>query len=114
MTARRPARATQQKVIVKKTFKLNIEGKNRDRLVDATKHEIRRYLKRERNKALPDGADFWDFDCCFGVTEALAASAHPANVMALIDAAVAQGADSFYLELLAKPAQRMAKVKPVQ
>jgi hypothetical protein len=31
---------------MKKTFKLNIEGKNRDRVLDAVKHEIRKYVKR--------------------------------------------------------------------
>lgn len=100
--------------IVKKTFKLNIEGRQRDRVVEATKHDIRQYLKRERNKVLPAGADFWDFDCRFGLSEAVAAPMHPANITALIDAAVADGAESFYLELLAKPGLRAVKVKPVE
>ena len=99
---------------MKKTFKLNIEGKNRDRVIDATKHEIRQYLKRERNKVLPAGVDFWDFDCRFGLTAETAAAAHPANVTALIDAAAQDGADSFYLELLAKPGHRAAKAIPVE
>lgn len=91
-----------------------MEGKNRDRVIDATKHEIRQYLKRERNKALPAGADFWDFDCRFGVTAETAAVAHPAKVTALIDAAVKAGAESFYLELLAKPGYRAARTAPVE
>jgi len=49
-----------QRDTVKKTFKINIEGKNKDRVLEATKHEIRQYMKRERNKALPEGVDFWD------------------------------------------------------
>ena len=99
---------------MKKTFKLNIEGKNRDRVIDATKHEIRQYLKRERNKALPAGVDFWDFDCRFGLTVEAATVAHPANVTALIDAIAQGGADGFYLELLAKPGHRVAKTAPVE
>ena len=47
---------------MKKTFKLNIEGKNPARLLEATKHEIRKYVKRERRVPLPEGVDFWDFD----------------------------------------------------
>lgn len=94
---------------MKKTFKINIEGKNRDRVLEATKHEIRQYIKRERNKALPEGVDFWDFDCRFGLSEEAAASAHPANLTALIDAAAQDGADVFYLELIAKAGVRQPR-----
>ena len=94
---------------MKKTFKINIEGKNRERVLEATKHEIRQYIKRERHKALPEGVDFWDFDCRFGLSEDAAISAHPANITALIDAAALDGADAFYLELIAKPGVRQPR-----
>jgi hypothetical protein len=94
---------------VKKTFKINIEGKNRDRVLEAVKHEIRQYMKRERNKALPEGVDFWDFDCRFGLSQDAAAGVHVANVTALIDAAAQDGADAFYLELIAKPGIRQTR-----
>jgi hypothetical protein len=99
---------------VKKTFKINIEGKNRDRVLEATKHEIRQYMKRERNKALPEGADFWDFDCRFGRSQESAEAVHVANITALIDAAAQDGAETFYLELLAKPGVRKARDPAVQ
>lgn len=99
---------------MKKTFKISIEGKNRDRVIDATKHEIRQYIKRERNKALPAGVDFWDFDCRFGLTPDAAATVHSANITALIDAAAQDGADSFYLEMLAKPGYRAVRVAPAE
>ena len=44
---------------MRKTYLLNIEGKNRDRLLEASKHDIRKYVKRERSRALPEGVDFW-------------------------------------------------------
>jgi hypothetical protein len=94
---------------VKKTFKINIEGKNRDRVLDAVKHELRQYMKRERNKALPEGVDFWDFDCRFGLSQETAAGVHVANITALIDAAALDGADAFYLELIAKPGIRKTR-----
>ncbi len=94
---------------MKKTFKLNIEGKQRDRVVEATKHEIRQYVLRERRKALPEGVDFWDFDCKFGATQELAVAVHFATITALIDAAAADGSDAFYLELIAKPGIRTAR-----
>jgi len=98
-----------QKDIVKKTFQLTIEGKHRDRVLDATKHEIRQYIKRERRKPLPQGVDYWDFDCQFGMSADTAAGVHFANITALINAAAQDGAEAFYLELVAKPGVRKAR-----
>lgn len=97
---------------MKKTFQLTIEGKNRDRVLEATKHEIRQYVKRERRKVLPDGVDFWDFDCKFGTSADSALGVHFATLTALIDAVATEGGDAFYLELLAKPGHRTARTKP--
>jgi hypothetical protein len=80
---------------MKKTFKLNIEGKNRDRVLDAVKHEIRKYVKRERRRALPEGVDFWDFDCRFGATEAQAVVVHFATLTGLIDGIASAGGEQF-------------------
>lgn len=94
---------------MKKTFKLNIEGKNRDRVVEATKHEIRKYVKRQRRVPLPEGVDFWDFDCKFGATEAAATVVHFATITELIDGIVKEGGEAFYLELLAKEGHRKTR-----
>ncbi len=94
---------------MKKTFKLNIEGKHRDRVLEATKHEIRKYVKRQRRVPLPAGVDYWDFDCRFGSSEAQATVVHFANLTALIDAVAKEGGDEFYLEILAKQGFRGAK-----
>ncbi len=98
---------------MKKTFQLNIEGKNRDRVLDATKHEIRQYIKRERRKTLPEGVDYWDFDCKFGTTEENAQGVHFATLTALIDALAKEGGDAFYLQLLAKPGRRNPRAKAI-
>ena len=87
---------------MKKTFQLQVEGKHPDRLLEAIKHEIRKYLKRERRRDVPEGADFWDFDCKFGLTEDTAEVVHLANVITCIDNAVANKATQFYVEILAK------------
>ncbi len=94
---------------MKKTYVLKVEGKNRDRLLDASKHDIRKYVKRERAKALPEGADFLDFDCKVGATDASAAAVHFAEVMGAVDALVVGGADQFYVELISKPGHRLAR-----
>ena len=94
---------------MRKTFLLNIEGKNRDRLVDASKHDIRKYVKRERNRVLPAGVDFWDFDCKFGSNEATAAEVHFATLMKLIDTTVQEGAEQFYVEVVTRHGHRSAR-----
>ena len=94
---------------LKKTYTLNIAGKNRDRLLDASKHDIRKYVKRERAKTLPENVDFWDFDCKLGKTETTVTSVHLAALMTAIDALVAEGSDTFYVEVVTKQGQRTAR-----
>lgn len=94
---------------MKKTFKLAIEGKHRDRVLEATKHEIRKYVKRQRRVPLPAGVDFWDFDCRFGTDPEHAAVVHFATITSLIDGVARDGGTSFYLELLVKNGYRGAR-----
>jgi hypothetical protein len=94
---------------MRKTYALNIEGKNRDRLLEAAKHDIRKYVKRERNRALPEGVDFWDFDCKFGNSEADAAVVHFATITDLIDTVAKDGGEQFYVEVVTKHGHRTAR-----
>lgn len=94
---------------MKKTFALHAEGQHPDRRLEAIKHEIRKYLRRERGKKLPEGSDFWDFDCRFALPPQEPAVVALGDVMGLIDSAVAAQAGQFYLELLARPARRPAR-----
>lgn len=94
---------------MKKTYTLNIEGKNRDRLIDAAKHDIRKYVKRERARALPAGVDFWDFDCKSGASDATAEVVHFANLTTSIDALLKDGGEQFYVEVVTKHGHRTAK-----
>ena len=97
---------------MRKTYTLNIEGKNRDRLLEASKHDIRKYLKRERNKTLPAGADYWDFDTKSGVDEASAVAVAYGDLFRSIDALLAGGGDQFYVEVVSKPGHRSVKAPP--
>ena len=94
---------------MKKTFQLHIEGKNRYRLLDASKHEIRKYLARERRKALPEGVDYWDFDCLCGASAESASVVHVAELTRAIDAATADGAPAFFVAISAKPGVRKTR-----
>ena len=91
---------------MRKIFPLHVEGKNSDRVLDAVKHEIRKYIKRERRRDLPEGADFWDFDCQFGRTKDVVEVVHLSALTGLINAVAAEGGTQFYVEILAKPAKR--------
>lgn len=91
---------------MKKTFKLTHEKLKLPRLVDAIKHEVKKYIKRERRRALPEDADFWDFDCRFGVDEANSEVIHVSEINKSISRAESEQFESFYLEILAKPCSR--------
>ena len=94
---------------MRKTFPLTIEGKNRDRVLDAVKHEIRKYIKRERRRVVPEGADYWDFDCRFGATQDAAEVVHLSALIGQIDVVAREGGNQAYVEILAKPATRKAR-----
>lgn len=96
---------------MKKTFQLAHPKIKIDRMVDSVKHDVKKYIKRERNKVLPEGADFWDFDCKFGDTEQQAEIVHMSAINKSIDQARAKDLSSFYIEILAKPAIRQYKAE---
>ena len=91
---------------MKKTFNLTHPKIKVARMVDSVKYEIKKYLKRERNKQLPEDAGYWDFDCRFGPSEDNAASLHVTEINKRIDQAEADGLTSFYVEILAKPGKK--------
>lgn len=94
---------------MRKIFSLTHEKIKGPRLVDAIKHEVKKYLKRERNKKLTDDADFWDFDCKYGHTKESAEVIHTSALNKSIDDAVQNELESFYLEILVKPGKRTKK-----
>jgi len=94
---------------MKKTFKFTHSNIKPARLFDAARRDVKKYLKRERNKPCPEHVDFWDFDCKFGTTVETAEVIHSTQINQHINAAEAQQLDSFYLEILAKPARRSSQ-----
>jgi len=94
---------------MKKMFKLTHPKLQVPRLVEAIKYEVKKYLKRERKKTLPEGVDFWDFDCRFGADEATSEVIHVSSINKYISQTELKQLESFYLEILAKPGQRSKK-----
>ena len=87
---------------MKKIFHLQQENKHTDRVVEAIKHEIRKYLKRERKKKLPDEAVFWDFDCRFGQNSDEAQNLSASEIISALDKAKDTNWDQCYVEIIAK------------
>jgi hypothetical protein len=83
--------------------------KERPRVADAINMSLKNIIKRERNKALPEDMDFWDFDCRYGADEASCGVIHVSEINKVISEADVEGLDTFFLEVLAKPAKRTKK-----
>ncbi len=94
---------------MKKIFSFSHPKKKRPRVAEAIKHEVKKYIKRERNKALPDDVDFWDFDCRYGADELSCDVIHVSEINKVISEADVEGLDTFFLEVLAKPGVRTKK-----
>ncbi|PCJ63409.1 MAG: hypothetical protein COA79_00960 [Planctomycetota bacterium] len=94
---------------MKKTFQVTHPKIKPARLIETVRSDVKKYLKRERKKNLPDGVDFWDFDCKFGSTESEAKVIHVNDIGISINSAEEQKLESFYIEILAKPGLRIKK-----
>ena len=94
---------------MKKVFKLTDPKKAPARQVDFVKHEISKYIARERRKTPQEGSDFWDFDCKLGTDQESAAVIHVSAINKEIDKVVIEAAEQFYIEILAKPGYRTKK-----
>ena len=91
---------------MKKTFKLTHPKLQLARLVESIKHEVKKYIKRERRRDLPEGADYWDFDCRFGADAESSVEIHMTEINKSIDWAESEKLETFYLEIMVKPCVR--------
>ncbi len=95
---------------MKKIFKLTDEKKHEDRVLEAVKHEIRKYVKREKKKKLEDAQNtYWDFNCKIGATPESAKTVDFDALIKELDAVKASGATECYVEILAKVVQKPTK-----
>jgi len=97
---------------MKKTFLLTHPKIKTARLIEAIRRDVKKYLKREKRKSLPDGADYWDFDCKFGPTEDKAEMILVSEISKCITEVEVENLKSFYLEILAKPSLKKKFTKP--
>lgn len=91
---------------MRKTYPLTAPNKQPARVLDAVKHDIRRYITRERGRALPSDQQVWQFDCKVGHDAASAQALRVSEVIAAVDAVAASGAPAVYVEILARAGER--------
>ena len=95
---------------MKKIFKLTDEKKHEDRVLEGVKHEIRKYVKREKKKKLADAENtYWDFDCKVGAAPESAKVVDFESLIKELDAVKAMGARECYVEILAKVVEKPIK-----
>ncbi len=94
---------------MKKSFPLTSPKHKPERVVAAIKNDVRKYLKRERKKQLPEGIDYWDFACKVGQGNEPPVDKHVEEIVPAIDEAATAGCDSVYIEILATPGVRKQK-----
>ncbi len=87
---------------MKKTFKLEHPKIKVPRVVDSIKHDIKKYLKKERQKPLPSGSNYWGFECKIGASEETAAKVHLSSLNKQIDELVTNNIMTIYIEITAK------------
>ena len=98
---------------MKKIFKLTDEKKHEDRVLEAVKHDIRKYVKREKKKKLADAKlTYWDFDCKIGAASDTAEVVEFDALIKALDAVKETGATECYVEILAKVVEKPVKEEP--
>ena len=94
---------------MKKIFKLQEENKNEQRLLEAIKNEIRKYIKREKRKPLPEDVDYWKFECKFAKEDNTPETIDFLDITKCIDEASNEKCTSFYMEILSTEGIKVKK-----
>ena len=94
---------------MKKHFPLTDPKHKPERVVAAIKNDVRKYIKRERKKSLPEGVDFWDFACKVGHGTDTPTDKHEKELISAIDEAASSDCDAVYIEILATPGMRQKR-----
>lgn len=99
---------------MKKIFKLTDPKKHEDRVLEAVKNEIRKYVKREKKKTLSDKVTmYWDFDCKVGASTVDAKVVTYEDLIKAVDSIKATGATEVYVEIIAKEVLKPQKEEEI-
>ena len=91
---------------MKKLFPLKAPGKDDARVRDKIRHEVNKYVSRERQKKLPEGLEQWNFNCKLGASATVAETLPLKSIAVAIDNVAATGATEVFIEVVAVAGQR--------
>lgn len=103
-----------QRPLLKKIFELKAANKKPERVSDSIKNELRKYLKRERKKKLPEDALFWEFECRFGQTSDTAESLNASELIKALDRAYDAAWEKCYIEIISKASSKSKPTSDTQ
>jgi CCR4-NOT transcriptional regulation complex NOT5 subunit len=100
---------------MKKIFKIEQEKLKPERAVDAIKNELRKYVKREKKKDLPNKKTmYWDFDCKFGKSSEFAKDCDFDYIFTELSGVVNAGWSECYIEVIAKAVDKPIKEESIE
>ena len=92
---------------MRKTFPLHLPDKTDSQVMTALQLTLNKYVKRERRKALPEGARGWTLLCRLGTNQETAQPCDWKKVHAGIQAIALAEHPEVYVEILAAPSMRV-------
>jgi hypothetical protein len=84
---------------MKRTFNLDHPKIKVPRIVDSIRHDIKKFLKKERKKPLPSGTKYWGFNCKLGSSEDTAVEVPLSALTKSIDELVEKQIMTIYVEI---------------
>ena len=95
---------------MKKVFQLTDPKKHADRVLEAIKHDIRKYVKRETRKDLLEPeTTYWDLDCKIGAIADEAETIAYKELLKALESIQATDAAQVYIEIMAKAVPKPLK-----
>jgi len=86
---------------LKKIFKLREGDKHPDRIIEKIKHQLRKYLKREKKKKIQVTNSFYDFNCRFGKDKESSKEVSFNEIIQLLDKTREDDWRECYIEIVA-------------
>lgn len=103
---------------MKKRFALTNTKKTPERVLDGIKNDIRKYIKREKRKPLPEDTNFWKIDCKFAKNDDELLEIKFEDIIKNINMASEEKCESFMIEIVAtavmKEPKKIEKTQEVQ
>lgn len=96
---------------MKKTYQLTAENKKPERVVEAIKNDIRKYIKREKRKVLPEGMNVWNMECKFAQNDDTPEIIAFQDIMKSIDEAASKEVKSIYIEIISIAIKKERKIE---